>query len=264
MSGAVSIPAIETAYRGLRFRSRLEATWAAFFDRLGWYWSYEPFERDGWIPDFALSSGYGVCRPILVEVKPTTAMEGRYTQKIDRADQEHEALLVGCALPSWQKKVSIGWLRDENMEWASAPFGRWEGLVSGEGNPERKIGFGHSTGDFTDRITGCDDGPCFGSGGPVEAEVWRAWAGAKNTMQWLRGDQGAHLPRLDKEAVIQGFVNMEPDRYMLMDYELDDLVAAEENSADQKRMVSDYLAEGMITFQQARRQIALHPELRGA
>jgi hypothetical protein len=35
------IVAIETMYRGTRFRSQLEARWAVFFDRLGLPWRYE-------------------------------------------------------------------------------------------------------------------------------------------------------------------------------------------------------------------------------
>lgn len=33
--------AIETQYKGLRFRSRTEARWAVFFDALGLFWRYE-------------------------------------------------------------------------------------------------------------------------------------------------------------------------------------------------------------------------------
>lgn len=36
------IKAIETHYAGCRFRSRLEARWAVFFDHLGIAWEYEP------------------------------------------------------------------------------------------------------------------------------------------------------------------------------------------------------------------------------
>lgn len=35
------IPAIETVYKGYRFRSRLEARWAVFFDELAIDWRYE-------------------------------------------------------------------------------------------------------------------------------------------------------------------------------------------------------------------------------
>jgi hypothetical protein len=59
------IKAIETAYNGYLFRSRLEARWAVFFDALGIRYEYEPqgFEIDpGWkdyppwnyLPDFCL------------------------------------------------------------------------------------------------------------------------------------------------------------------------------------------------------------------
>ena len=51
--------AIETIYNGYRFRSRLEARWAVFFDALGIKYEYEPegFEfQDGtmYLPDFYL------------------------------------------------------------------------------------------------------------------------------------------------------------------------------------------------------------------
>ena len=51
------IKAIETIYKGYRFRSRLEARWAVFFDALKLPWEYEPegFEFEGglrYLPDF--------------------------------------------------------------------------------------------------------------------------------------------------------------------------------------------------------------------
>ena len=50
---------IETEYKGYRFRSRLEARWAVFFDACGVKWEYEPegFDLgDGlyYLPDFLL------------------------------------------------------------------------------------------------------------------------------------------------------------------------------------------------------------------
>jgi len=38
----MAIAAIETRYAGCRFRSRLEARWAVFYDALGIDWEYEP------------------------------------------------------------------------------------------------------------------------------------------------------------------------------------------------------------------------------
>jgi len=63
------IKAIETTYRGYRFRSRLEARWAAVFDALNVQWEYEPegFDVDGewYLPDFWL-----VREHTWVEIKP--------------------------------------------------------------------------------------------------------------------------------------------------------------------------------------------------
>ena len=55
----MNIKAIETVYNGYRFRSRLEARWAVFFDAIGISYEYEPegFElSDGtmYLPDFYL------------------------------------------------------------------------------------------------------------------------------------------------------------------------------------------------------------------
>jgi hypothetical protein len=42
MSMQTTVKAIETRYKGYRFRSRLEARWAVFFDTCGIEWKYEP------------------------------------------------------------------------------------------------------------------------------------------------------------------------------------------------------------------------------
>lgn len=66
----MDIKAIETQYKGYRFRSRLEARWAVFFDAIGLVWEYEPEGYDlgdaGWyLPDFYLKE-WGMW----VEIKP--------------------------------------------------------------------------------------------------------------------------------------------------------------------------------------------------
>ncbi len=67
-----TIKAIETQFKGYRFRSRLEARWAVFFDALGIQWEYEKEGYDlgelGWyLPDFWLPEFNQ-----WVEVKPPT------------------------------------------------------------------------------------------------------------------------------------------------------------------------------------------------
>lgn len=63
------IKPIETVYNGYRFRSRLEARWAVFFDAAGIKYEYEPegYEVDGtrYLPDFYLPE-----LDVHVEVKP--------------------------------------------------------------------------------------------------------------------------------------------------------------------------------------------------
>lgn len=79
------IKAIETKYKGYRFRSRTEARWAVFFDAIGIPWSYEvePYNLGSagcYLPDFVIPykafhrCGYqGGCQPesIFVEIKGT-------------------------------------------------------------------------------------------------------------------------------------------------------------------------------------------------
>jgi hypothetical protein len=55
----MELRAIETVYKGYRFRSRLEARWAVFFDALGIPWEYEKEGFDlgngvRYLPDFWL------------------------------------------------------------------------------------------------------------------------------------------------------------------------------------------------------------------
>ncbi|GHD37419.1 hypothetical protein [Nocardiopsis kunsanensis] len=83
----MAITPIETRYAGHRFRSRLEARWAVFFDHLGIPWEYEPqgYLVDGkpYLPDFYLpTSG------LWVEVKGSE----------DQLDIE---LLVDAVIPHW-------------------------------------------------------------------------------------------------------------------------------------------------------------------
>lgn len=61
--------ALETKYRGIIFRSRIEARWAVFMDALDVKWDYEPegYDLDGllYLPDFWLPD-----QQCFYEVKP--------------------------------------------------------------------------------------------------------------------------------------------------------------------------------------------------
>ena len=114
----MSYPAgIETTYKGTTFRSRLEARWAMFFDCVEWDWEYEPFDANGYIPDFVLLGD----RPVLVEVKPAASQRELelHVPRLERALTGHWAqdiLIVGVKpydivrTDCWRDQPCIGWL----------------------------------------------------------------------------------------------------------------------------------------------------------
>lgn len=83
---------IETHYKGYRFRSRLEARWAVFFDHLKLSWEYEPegFDLgDGvwYLPDFKVSNAMG--DTIWYEVKPKGTVSDAKFDKFAELLKEH-------------------------------------------------------------------------------------------------------------------------------------------------------------------------------
>jgi hypothetical protein len=136
---------IETVYRGIRFRSRAEARWAAFFDLCGWRWSYEPLDLAGYIPDFIIEPATNryaerpwqwEVSPLLVEVKGSALRASDLSEhraKIALSGWRHEAVVLpaalnilddGCGLErtlvamlggpfetgeGWENEVTIGW-----------------------------------------------------------------------------------------------------------------------------------------------------------
>ncbi len=82
------LKAINTEYKGYRFRSRLEARWAVFFDACGVEWEYEPEGYDlgdgiYYLPDFLLHGVAGRAGgDLYVEVKGN--MSDPDAEKINR------------------------------------------------------------------------------------------------------------------------------------------------------------------------------------
>jgi hypothetical protein len=190
------IKAVETEYAGTIFRSRLEARWAAFFDILGWPWVYEPFDLDGWFPDFLLepvhmgfehlSSGGPVeqNRPVLVEVKPIGRFCPETAKRISNAlvksENELEPLLLGLSplfdLPYYE--TAVGWLgedyQDPNPE-SPRHYFEYAVLRSGDeipGNTKIKADFCHENGHWKHRITGYYDGMLGGFKKNVCQKYW--------------------------------------------------------------------------------------------
>jgi hypothetical protein len=180
-----NIASIPTLYEGVQYRSRLEAKWAAFFDLLGWTHQYEPFDLDGWIPDFLLP---GRC-PVLVEVKPITTRDGTICAEMLEAAEgfRGDLMLVGCVVPVVEPNLvegtAIGWLHETpgttvgaGCGWGLAVLGDFRGIGG-------RFGLCHDIGSYADRITGLHDGDhCFHES--MEKKARRAWALAGNLVQW--------------------------------------------------------------------------------
>lgn len=88
----MTIKAIETRYKGYRFRSRLEARWAVFFDKMGWEWRYEHEgyvighgdEAIAWLPDFEIITPIG--QHFYVEVKGDPDFFSKNNMWLDKLD----------------------------------------------------------------------------------------------------------------------------------------------------------------------------------
>lgn len=108
------IKAIETRYKGYRFRSRLEARWAVAFDAMRIPWKYEPegyvLEDGTWyLPDFYLPATED---GIFVEVKG----DGRDWEAC--AVAEHKAVMLSratgktCLVVYEPGAHQVGWTAD--------------------------------------------------------------------------------------------------------------------------------------------------------
>ena len=100
---ATDIRAIPTFYKGISFRSRLEARWAIIFDQLGIDWRYETEGYDiqieqgfsiRYLPDFVLMGGSIRCpKQLFVEVKGN--MQSDDALKIEAFSQHYPIYIVG-------------------------------------------------------------------------------------------------------------------------------------------------------------------------
>ena len=72
-----------SSYRGITFRSRLEAQWARYFDQRGISWEYEPRTFLNWLPDFRLELDH---EEVYAEVKPVREFPANIAEKIDWSD----------------------------------------------------------------------------------------------------------------------------------------------------------------------------------
>jgi hypothetical protein len=108
----MTIKPIETIYNGYRFRSRLEARWAVFFDTLNIEYRYEAegFDLDGvrYLPDFFLPK-----QDRWIEVKPDIPTPGEREKavRLCLASEKHVSILAGDV---WSdvKSFNFGGIKD--------------------------------------------------------------------------------------------------------------------------------------------------------
>lgn len=112
MTAAFTFSPIPTSYAGVRYRSRLEADWAATFDHLGWHAAYEAegvqLPRGRYLPDFWLPT-----MRTFVEVK------GPHDERLNKTAELAEAVA------EWGIRVVV----------ARPPAGMyaaWEGVRKGQ------------------------------------------------------------------------------------------------------------------------------------
>lgn len=121
-SKGFGMKAIETKYKGYRFRSRLEARWAVFFDAMGWRWEYEPegFDMDGvyYLPDFKVfgEDSNGDFNVFYFEVKP----EDKPLTEIER------------------KKIELFWMLCRSEDYSERPVKGYGDFILLDGAPDRK------------------------------------------------------------------------------------------------------------------------------
>jgi hypothetical protein len=185
--------AIETTYKNIKFRSRLEAKWACFFDLVGWKWEYEPIDFNGWIPDFAI---YGK-DIVYVEVKPVIEFPKDIADEIDRSGCDKETLIIGQANPIdiiADNYEIFGWFNDVDLKtWGYAIYGEWfENYRSGydtsyfpglEPASNTPMGFCSYSGSYIDRISGIYIGriPYWHTD-----KIQKLWAESCNITQWKK------------------------------------------------------------------------------
>lgn len=159
--------------RGILFRSRVEATWAGVFDALGLRWEYEPYDLEGYIPDFVLAFDDG--GEVLVEVKHSATL---WTPRV--------------AAPHLRKVRDSGWVGEVALLGATTRplgggFSLGVGLAAGaSASPDR------TAPDVA--LTPSEGGWALRAGGGAEERRWAAgpggldfgamWAAAKNASQW--------------------------------------------------------------------------------
>lgn len=180
--------AITTIYKGTEYRSRLEAKWAAFFDLLHWRHTYEPFDGDGYIPDFMIHGD----RPLLVEIKPAATL-AEYRAPIAKAKRgleghwKHDILILGVdPFPDLDDHWGhgshfpagiLGERDNENGGWI------WEPAIWNRCGKCDTTNVFHSYMSYAGRPCGCWDGDHY-LNRESKTYLEQSWALATNSVKW--------------------------------------------------------------------------------
>ena len=174
---------IPTMHNGIKYRSLLEAKWASFFTRIGWQFEYEPFEGNGYIPDFVILGE----SPMAVEVKPAVSWKElhAHASKVGAGLSgvwNHDAVIVGASpitLKTDHGEAAIGWLGERDAQGFDFAAGAWTGCP--------KCGqwaVSHEWSSYARRPCSHYDGsPGWISEGENDALV-KHWKRACNEVQW--------------------------------------------------------------------------------
>lgn len=157
---------IPTTYQGVRFRSKTEARYAAFFDEIGWHWQYEPIELNGYLPDFLLNFEQG---DLLFEVKGSVEDVEAAKAKVEASGWVGEAVVAPGAIID----TRIGALLEATQvgfEWSDADM--FFCISCGQ------VSLHSGNGSWHCRRCGESDGHV-GSFDPIPA-----WLAAGNRVQW--------------------------------------------------------------------------------
>ncbi|BAZ18733.1 hypothetical protein NIES4071_106180 (plasmid) [Calothrix sp. NIES-4071] len=131
-----NFPARPTKFKGQYFRSKLEATWAAFFEQVMEGWEYEPSDALdhflGWRPDFQI---WIHNEPIYCEVKPLwlgtlpdwlkTKICDAESARIGQRNNSVKVAILGNAVPiGIEGRPSLGYisLKRQNNDRDWLPF----------------------------------------------------------------------------------------------------------------------------------------------
>lgn len=127
--------AIETKYKGYKFRSRLEARWAKFFDAMDEQWEYEKegYDLDGiwYLPDFWLPRFN-----CFVEVKGLEPTEAELSKARLLRDGGSAGIAIFQGLPTEYQGMLFGW----DISDSSGGSSEWSTILCNTGDGDLAFG----------------------------------------------------------------------------------------------------------------------------